>query len=274
MTTGLVLAGGGVTGIAWETGVLLGLEEGGRLPAAHLIIGTSAGAAVGAQLTSGTPLQDLYGRQLAEQHGEIDPQFDLEPLIAFFTEMGDISGGVPPEKLVKMGAFAKEARTVPLPERRAVIERRLPSHDWPDLLLRVTTVDADTGELVVLDATSGVSIVDAVMASCAVPGVWPPVPLLGRLLIDGGVRSVTNLDLAAGCDEVLVLAPLAQGPMRRLVEEEAAGLAGTVTVVFADDEAAEAMGPNPLDPARRSAAAQAGRRQGRALAGLSPEGPS
>ena len=266
MTRALVLAGGGVTGIAWETGVLVGM---GLDPASlDLVVGTSAGAAVGAQLLSGTPLEDLYAAQVATEHGEISPELDLEPLIAFFTEMGDISQGVAPEALVKVGAFAKEATTTSLEKRRAVIEWRLPSHDWPSTPLRLTTVDADTGELVVLDASSGVPLVDAVMASCAVPGVWPPVPLLGRLLIDGGVRSITNLDLAAGHDEVIVLAPLAQGPVRAGLEREAAALRAqgvAVTVVLADEDAAAGMGANPLDPALRPVSAQAGRRQGELL---------
>lgn len=263
MTRALVLAGGGVTGIAWETGVLLGLSETGRLPSFDVVIGTSAGAAVGAQLTSGAPLAELYARQVADEHGEIDPQLDLEPLIAFFTEMGDISGGVPPEKLVQAGAFATSARTVALEDRRAVIAWRLPSHAWPAVPLQVTAVDVATGELVVLDASSGVPLVDAVMASCAVPGVWPPVPLLGRVLMDGGVRSATNLDLAAAHDEVLLLAPLTQGPLRAMVEREAAARPG-VTLVVADEEAEQAMGPNALDPAFRRPAAEAGLRQGRA----------
>ena len=265
MTTALVLAGGGVTGIAWETGVLLGLQETGRLPELDLVVGTSAGAAVGAQLLSGTSLPDLYARQVATEHREISPTLDLEKLIAFFTEVGDISAGVAPELLVKVGAFAKESPTLPLADRREVIAWRLPSHDWPTTPLRVTTVDADTGELVVLDASSGVSLVDAVMASCAVPGVWPPVPLLGRLLIDGGVRSIANTDLAEGYDEVLVLAPLAQGPGRKALERQVEALSGAkVTVVLADDEATAAMGVNPLDPALRPVAAEHGLRQGRA----------
>ena len=265
MTRALVLAGGGVTGIAWETGVLLGMSELGRLGTFDAVIGTSAGAAVGAQLTSGTPLPALYARQVADEHGEIAPELDLEPLIEFFTSMGDMSNGVPQEKLVEVGAFALAAKTVSLEERRAVIAWRLPSHEWPSLDLRVTTVDADTGELVVLDAASGVSLVDAVMASCAVPGVWPPVPLLGRRLIDGGVRSGTNLDLAEGFGEVLVLAPMTQGPMKELVAREAAALTGAVTVVTADEETEAAVGANPLDPSMRRPAAEAGLRQGRAL---------
>jgi NTE family protein len=264
MTRALVLAGGGVTGIAWETGVLLGL---GLDPAdLDLVVGTSAGSAVGAQLLSGTGLEELYARQVSPDHQEISPQLDLERLIAFFTEMGDISHGVSPDKLVAVGAFARELTGVDPAARRAVIAWRLPSHDWPDTPLRLTAVDADTGELVVLDAASDVPLVDAVMASCAVPGVWPTVPLLGRSLMDGGVRSATNMDLASGHDEVLVLAPMAQGPMATVLANEVSALEATgarVTLLVGDDEAAAAMGANALDPALRPVAAEHGLRQGR-----------
>jgi NTE family protein len=86
----LVLAGGGVAGIAWELGVLSGLQDAdpdlaGRVIAADLIVGTSAGSAVAAQITSGTPLADLYARQLDEASAEIEVELDMEELIARFT---------------------------------------------------------------------------------------------------------------------------------------------------------------------------------------------
>ena len=64
MSTALVLAGGGVTGIAWEIGVLHGLKESGLdVPAsAGLVVGTSAGSTVGAQLTTGHSLESLFVR--------------------------------------------------------------------------------------------------------------------------------------------------------------------------------------------------------------------
>ncbi len=59
--TALVLGGGGITGIAWEVGVLAGLAEAGvDLTGADLVVGTSAGSVVGAQVTSGADLEMLF----------------------------------------------------------------------------------------------------------------------------------------------------------------------------------------------------------------------
>ena len=88
-----------------------------------------------------------------------------------------------------------------------MIAERLPVREWPARRLLVTAVDAVSGEFVVFDRDSGVSLVDAVGASCAVPGVWPPVTIGGRRYVDGGVRSAVNADLAAGAEAVVVLAP-------------------------------------------------------------------
>jgi len=66
----LVLGGGGVTGIGWMTGLLAGLAEAGTdLTLADLVVGTSAGSVVGAQILSGATLRDLYATQLTEPCG-------------------------------------------------------------------------------------------------------------------------------------------------------------------------------------------------------------
>ena len=63
--TALVLGGGGITGIAWEIGLLAGLREAGvDLTTADLVVGTSAGSVVGAQVTGGAELEAMFGRQL------------------------------------------------------------------------------------------------------------------------------------------------------------------------------------------------------------------
>ncbi|MGH3899114.1 MAG: patatin-like phospholipase family protein, partial [Pseudonocardiaceae bacterium] len=62
----LVLGSGGITGIAWELGMLAGLAEHGvDLCDADLVVGTSAGSVVGALITSGNDLEELYASQLA-----------------------------------------------------------------------------------------------------------------------------------------------------------------------------------------------------------------
>ncbi len=111
--------------------------------------------------------------------------------------------------LSRLGRMATRARTVGVDERRAIIESRLASAQWPQRpRLRITAVDADSGQLRVFDADSGVDLVDAVMASSAVPFVWPLVPIHGRRYIDGGVRSPANVDVAGSAERMVVLAPV------------------------------------------------------------------
>jgi NTE family protein len=268
MSRALVLAGGGLTGIAWELGVLLGLrDEGVELIGADVVVGTSAGATVGAQVLSGTDLADLYDRQIRTEHGEIAASLDIALLTEIF---GEMAGGRLPDQAarVRIGVLALAAETLPEARRREVIAARLPSHAWPATPLRLTAVDAATGERVVFDAASGVDLIDAVAASCAVPGVWPPVTIGARRYIDGGMQSPANADVAQGHETVVVLAPLA-GRATSVLDPELDALrsAAEVIVISSDDEAAAAMGENPLDPSYRPPAATAGRRQGRAVAG-------
>ena len=271
----LVLAGGGLAGIAWQTGILCGIADESPTAAqlllhSDVLIGTSAGSAVAAQISSGDPLEDLFARQVAETSAEIDPGVDIETITALFlAALSDSNtlGDKKVQQLQRIGAVALTTATVPEPVRRDVIAQRLPSHDWPDRELRLTAIDAATGELVVFDRESGVQLVDAVASSCAVPGAWPPVTIAGRRYIDGGVGSSVNLDVARDCDAAVILvpsgldAPSAFGPGPAA---EIAAFAGAACSVFADDDALAAFGPNPLDPRCRVPSAQAGRARGRA----------
>ena len=266
-----MLAGGGVTGIAWELGFLSALHDAGAdvVASADLVLGTSAGAAVGAQVTAGVPLEQLEALQLApaEQSKEISVPLDIE---TFRKELADLVAGArdPADARARVGRMALAAETVPEQVRRDVIAARLPSHEWPDRRLVLTAVDAETGQWLTFDKDSAISLVDATAASCAVPGVWPPVSANGHRYVDGGVRSFTNADLAAGHDRVLIVVPLVlMDEQRALLAEEMTQLApGAILVAEADEASAEAIGPNPLDPAARAAAARAGRRQGTELA--------
>lgn len=264
----LVLGGGGVTGIAWETGMLAGLAEAGiDLTSADLVVGTSAGSVVGAQILSGASLADLYAAQLTDATGEIAARMGATTMLRFVAAL--LWPGDEQHARARIGRAALRARTVPEAERRAVIERRLPSAEWPERRLLIASVDALTGELRIFDRSSGVSLPDAVAASCAVPLVWPPITIDGRRYIDGGVRSATNADLAAGCDRVVVLAPITYALRRSgSIRNQLASLGPSIrSVVISPDAAArKAIGSNVLDPAHRVMSARAGHAQSAGVA--------
>ncbi|HTW03987.1 MAG TPA: patatin-like phospholipase family protein [Streptosporangiaceae bacterium] len=271
----LVLGGGGVAGIAWITGLLAGLAEAGQdVTGADLIVGTSAGSAVAAQVGSGLALDQLFRRQTepALQSQEITAKLDLDQVAADWAE---IMQGVTSadDALRRVGAFALAADTVSEAERRAVIESRLPSHEWPPRRIQIVAIDAENGQTRVFDRDSGVGLVDAVAASCAVPGVWPPVTIGGRRYVDGGVRSTDNADLAAGYERIVVVSPLGYNsampspmPLRAVVGQLREG-GSDVTVIAPDEASVAAVGVNALDPATRVPAAQAGLAQGRLARG-------
>jgi NTE family protein len=136
--------------------------------------------------------------------------------------------------------------------------------------LRLTAIDTATGELFVFDNESGVELVEAVAASCAVPGAWPPVTIAGRRYMDGGVGSAVNLSVARDCDEAVVLVPSGvntPSPFGAGPAAEIAAFGGTTFPVFADGNSLAAFGPNALDPRCRIPSAMAGREQGRREAG-------
>ncbi len=264
----LVLGGGGITGIAWEIGLLAGLAAVGiDLVSADTLVGTSAGSVVGAQILSGAAIEDLYAEQLADPTGEIAAR--MGPwMIARFIALSAWPGDEQRSR-ARVGRASLRARTVPESERLAVIEERLTNPSWPDRRFLITAVEAETGELRVFDREGGVRLAEAVAASCAVPLVWPPMTVNGRRYVDGGVRSVTNADLAAGCSRVVVLAPVTVALRRSgRIENQLRTLGPDVRslVVSPDAGSRRAIGPNVLDPAHRAASARAGRTQASSVA--------
>ena len=269
----LVLAGGGIAGIGWETGILRGIADESpagaqALLGSDVLIGTSAGSTVTTQLACGLDLDTMFARQTAASSTEIDPGVSFEDAIARFVSAVAEPGTIT-QKRQRIGALAAAAATVPEEVRRAIIAQRLPSEDWPARDLRLTAIDIATGELVALDAEWGVPLVDAVASSCAVPGAWPPVTIGGRRFMDGGVGSTINIAFAADCDDVVAFVPAGRDQPSPFGDGEAAEIAafGTgqrrVLGVFADAASLEAFVPNSLDPACRVPAALAGREQGR-----------
>ncbi|MFB9556247.1 patatin-like phospholipase family protein [Streptomyces roseoviridis] len=270
--TALVLGAGGMAGAGWMIGVLHGLAEAGTdLTTADLIVGSSAGAVVGAQVASGKfALDALYESQLTAPDGELPARLGPGGILRY--TLAVLTSRTPEAYGRKLGRLAGAARTVAPEVRREVVAGRLgPAADWPERpRLLITAVDADSGELTAHDRDAGVPLTDAVTASCAIPGIWPVVELAGRRWIDGGVHSTANAHLAAGCERVVVIAPSATGnkvilsPARQGADLAAAG--ARVEVITPDAESRQVFGQGSLDPALRVPAARAGRAQAAAHA--------
>jgi NTE family protein len=285
ITRALVLGGGGLAGIAWEVGVLVGLAEGGvDLGLADRVVGTSAGAVVGTLLTTGVDLAAIHQEHLAGRGGDRSgppATLDTEKLGAELAAAmnGACDAG---EMRARLGAWALAADTPPEAERREIIDARLPVKDWPRTDLRISAVDAETGELAVFTRDTRVELVDAVAASCAVPGVWPPMTAGKRRYVDGGVASIVHVaradddgfEITGPADRVVVVAPLdppAGGPFRSVgqeVDHRQGQHPDTAAVtIIADATSVAAFGTNVLDPATMPGSAAAGYEQGRARAG-------
>jgi NTE family protein len=267
MSTALVLGGGGITGIAWEVGVLYGLREAGiDLTGADVVVGTSAGSIVGTMVASGLDL-DLAVAMQREDEEQKSPNVDLGLVMRAFSILRD--GSLDPrEARARVGALAVSA-PVGDPEKQVRwFASRMPQQEWPQRRLIITGVEAESGEFVAWDRDSGVPLVRAMTASCAVPGVYPPVAINGRRYVDGGLRSGTNADLASDASEIVVIAPMADTSPLGAPPEELAALRERASVVLVkpDAGARTAIGPNVLDPSRRVAALEAGLAQGATLA--------
>jgi len=269
----LVLGCGGVTGLAWEIGILAGLaRQDVDLAAADLFIGCSAGSVASAQLAAGVPPMRLLATQLEGTGAERVRPYSQQAADDKNRELYGKVGADLQQARRRIGAYALRSATPTLAERRAIIAARLSASDWPSRPLHVVAVDAHTGEERSFSAADQVDFIDAIAASCAVPGAWPAVPIGGATYMDGGIRSMTNADMAAGYPTIVVLAPLGyrddnpvSGHLRR--ELQALRAAGSqVQAVLPDEASLQAIGDNVLDPARRAEAAEAGLRQATAIA--------
>ncbi|AUY51535.1 patatin-like phospholipase family protein [Streptomyces sp. CB01881] len=227
---GLVLGGGGMLGAAWTVGALCAVEEavGWQPGDADVVLGTSAGAILGAMLAGGVRADQLRDHQcgLPVTTGPLaGVDFDYDTAVG---------GALPPRPRAGIGspgllrAAVRHPREYPLltmvsavaPHGRGsltavgdLVRGLLGADGFPGgSPLRVAAVDYHGGHRVVFgdpDAPPA-AVAEAVMASCSIPGWFAPVRVDGSAYVDGGCWSATNADLmlGRGLDEVFVLAPM------------------------------------------------------------------
>jgi NTE family protein len=134
---------------------------------------SSAGSVDGAHLSSWFDLESLFTthptpvEQTKERKVEFDPAQLMEA-----SRQAVAGAGLDPKAIrAHIGADALAVPSTPEAERRAIIETWLPVHTWPGQRLLIVAVDTEIGEEYVMDRTSGVPLVDAVSASCAIPEI-------------------------------------------------------------------------------------------------------
>jgi NTE family protein len=246
MKVGLVLGAGGVVGAAWLIGALeaLASETGWDPSSADLVVGTSAGSVVGSLVADGIAPEYLAAYSAGRTLDEIE---DVDGRVArLATRMGgpekldalaEQLGGdelklalAPPP--IGPGSWRLALRTLRHPRSHgpgAMLAGWLPrgfvstapisdlvdtfvAGDWPDHPnFWAIAADYRTGARVAFGQKDAprASVGAAVASSCAIPGFYHPVCVDGRRYVDGGVCSMSNLDLLAGrgLDLVVCLNP-------------------------------------------------------------------
>ncbi|MBB5916490.1 NTE family protein [Nocardia transvalensis] len=252
----LVLGGGGPVGISWMAGLAVGLrEQGVDLGRADRFVGTSAGAVVGAVLAGDGDIARLLN---PPRRGAAPVRADLGRVSEIFGILA-AQGPDPRPARRRVGELALAAGAGDPADH---VERMLAlvgQSQWPPGDLLITSIDIGTGDLRVWTRTGAASLPQALAASTAVPGVFPPIPIDGGTYIDGGIRSAINADLASGADLVVIVEPLAHMFPRTATDGELG--AATVVSLAPDAEAVAAFGPDVFDPAVLVPAYQAGVRQ-------------
>lgn len=286
---GLVLGAGGVLGACWSIGALRALETAGHCDPrdCDTIVGTSSGAVLSAMLACGIGAQDLDTSQRCPDEGILaehgfncaNPLLLRSPLS--FPGLGS------PRLLARclanpLGAPLLHWCTALAPCGRGSLGalhelvEHIAGSRGAGSPLNVVTTDYDSGRREVFHpgTDDAPSLAEAVVASCSVPGLFPPVTIADRRYVDGAVGSSTNADLLLdqGVDTAVVVAPMAANSLDRplspvthaerllrrrvtsrltaeVAQLEEAGISTTVLAPTAEDLAA--IGVNMLNCSRR-----------------------
>jgi len=246
---GLVLGGGGAVGAAYHAGVLSALQHdlGWDPRTAEVVVGTSAGALVGALLRLGVPPTDMaalhVGASAWDTHASLVDWHASRPPFASFgpADLLKLPRPPGPAALWALAGLARRRRlaslgalSVLLPGGEETMELELEAFEellggasWTEgRLLICATRRRDCHRVVFGAGTRRRGLARAIAASCAVPGYFRPVEIDGEAHVDGGVISATNADVLAreSLDVAVVVSPMSgheslasvSGLMRRL----------------------------------------------------------
>jgi NTE family protein len=275
MSRALVLGGGGPVGIGWESGLAVGLTgEGIHFGAADLIVGTSAGSVVGAQLALAMDLNEGIARMAGAPLPVVEGGAGIEALMTAMAE-AMASGASPEEGRIALGRVATEAKTVTEDVFLGAFDL-VAGQAWPEAYA-CTAVDVETGDFQLWDSTSGVDLRHAIASSCSVPGVFPPITIGGQRYMDGGMRTALNADAAIGHDVVVAVScfalALPEGMSDPMFDAVSAAIEAELTRLRTAGAALEVIAPSPeflelsgwglnlMDPTLAAAAFDVGVRQ-------------
>jgi NTE family protein len=282
-TRALVLSGGGPICEAWQAGLIVGMAENGvDLSKADLIVGTSAGSIVGAQLAlsrAPSSMRAFEAARAASMPPPPPPGANSPPPMLdenyLGKKLGELAAGNrPPEQVrAEIGAWALSAHAVMSEDAFVSIYIQLfPDQGWTQIPFECVAVDAHDGSTKIFSKDSGVGLAHAVAASCAVPGIFPPVTIDGHRYIDGGMRSLTNADLAKDYKVVIVVNFVATPRTSKIAESFGAltdrelkilrDSGSKVESITPDAASLAAFGPDSQDPTHSKAAFAAGLEQG------------
>lgn len=211
---GVVLGGGGVWFVAWQTGYLRRLSDLGiHLGDADRFVGTSAGSVM-ASILSGERIRG-FGRTVdllaaaPRLIAALAPAGTLAPSQLHALDTFRAARDCHPETLRAIGFAALAAHTPSRESTARNLGLLLRMRRWPSSRLHITCVDTYTGERCVITQAIGVHITRAVAASSAVPGIFAPQQIRDRRCMDGGVSGTgVHLDLVAGAERALVISLL------------------------------------------------------------------
>jgi NTE family protein len=202
----LVLSGGGLKGLA-HIGVLRALEEHGLVPS--LVVGSSIWSLIGAAWASGVPLRQMEARARAVRRRDVFQVASTD--VAF-------------RRLLAPALYRRE----PLEFLVRSLVGDITFRDLSRRLL-VNTADLHSGIQVLwgLPGLLDTKVADAVVASCALPGIFPPRIINGRAYVDGAVVENLPVRLAAalGSGPILAVNVAATSVVRAAHETE--GFAAT-----------------------------------------------